>query len=783
MSGDTLETLEWEPDDHHSTWGTGGAPAHPADADRFEELGCIGRGGMGEVWRIHDRILDRYLVRKVLRPDKADDPRAVRRFLNEARITATLQHPGVIPVHDIGLLDDGRPFYTMAEVRGPRLDDVLREAHRTGEPPRRRVAILQRIADVLALAHSRGILHRDLKPENIMVGEFGSVIVLDWGIAVARPPLGVDEFRGQVVGTPAYMAPEMAAGETVGPQADVFMLGALLGHALTGRPPRAGATVDQLVMARDLPLAALPEDMDDGLRALHRRAIEPAPHDRFRDAGAFADALSAWLDGVERRERAQLFVTEANAHAIQRDQLQSRVAALRTEAERHLDGLRSFDPADRKKPGWRLQDAATRVEASANLADAQLEQALQAALRVDPTLDDAHRALADLYRRRLEQRGPDHPDAPGLELRLATHDRGEHAAWLRGEAFLDVLTEPEGATVQLARITSVDRRQVPVHERCLGTTPLRRFPLQHGAYQLTITHPQHAPVTVPVHLTRDSHWNQRPSDAEQPVPIVLPALETHDDTLAYVPAGPFTSGGDPLAADGLPARTWWVDSFVIGRHPVTQADYLTFLNALVDDGRSQDAHSYAPTLGAVDALHAPPIVARDGRFHLASPTPTHPIVGISWSCATAYCRWLADRTGLPWRLPHSVEWEKAARGVDGRPLPWGHHLEPTWAGILEAFDGTPELSPITAFPTDTGPYGLQGALGNVRDFCADRYHRTGPGPGLRPPPVDPTPDDEWRLVKGGNATSSQALVRPAARLAARPDQRFTLVGFRIARSM
>ena len=157
-----------------------------------------------------------------------------------------------------------------------------------------------------------------------------------------------------------------------------------------------------------------------------------------------------------------------------------------------------------------------------------------------------------------------------------------------------------------------------------------------------------------------------------------------------------------------------------------------------------------------------------------------PVVDISWWAACAFCRWQQCR------LPHSLEWEKAARGVDGRLFPWGGFLEPTWAAIVHAFEKRPTHVSVTASPQDRSLYGVQGLVGNVRDLCLESYSRNGA-------PVDdrlgdPTrfrseDTETWRNVRGGAAHSSGALVRPATRLAAHPDQHFSLMGFRIARSL
>ena len=232
---------------------------------RYEALGVLGRGGMGTVYRARDRELQREVAIKVMGPVEAGDG-TVARLRNEARVLARLEHPGLVPVHDIGTLPDGRLYYVMRLVRGRRLDEHARQE-------RSRPALLrlfERVCEAVAFAHAHGVLHRDLKPANVMVGPFGEVLVLDWGLAKqvetgvpdaaassARPeaPAGVGApaplvdaptrtQRGTVLGTPGYMAPEQARGDVDGldQRADVYALGVVLRFLLEARAepiPRA----------------------------------------------------------------------------------------------------------------------------------------------------------------------------------------------------------------------------------------------------------------------------------------------------------------------------------------------------------------------------------------------------------------------------------------------------------------------------------------------------------------------------------------------------------------
>src|SRR5215468_4838210 len=185
----------------------------------YRLLERVAHGGMGVVWLALDEKLDRRVALKVL--DVSGE--------EEARILAKLEHPGIVPVHDVGRLADGRVFYTMKYIEGDRLDRYVARITRVPE----RLRIAHRICEAVAFAHARGVLHRDLKPENIMVGSFGEVLVMDWGLAI----LLQDRTLGDIGGTPGYMAPELTRGEArhLDERTDVYSLGAILEFLVAGR--------------------------------------------------------------------------------------------------------------------------------------------------------------------------------------------------------------------------------------------------------------------------------------------------------------------------------------------------------------------------------------------------------------------------------------------------------------------------------------------------------------------------------------------------------------------
>jgi serine/threonine protein kinase len=273
------------------------------EGTRYEVIEEIARGGMGTVFRATDRMLGREVALKASHL-VADDALEAR-LATEARVLARLEHPGIVPIHDVGRLPDGRPFYVMKRVRGHTLLDHLERVKDTSE----RLRIFERICEPVAFAHARGCIHRDLKPENIMVGPFGEVLVMDWGVAkvLHEAPTGelpeadlrspapgaVGETNaGTVLGTRGFMAPEQAEGDAgaVDARADVYGLGAILFVLLTGAAPPAGS----LPAAQALDRYA---DVPRPLRAICARALAPVPADRYPSVGALADDVARYRAG------------------------------------------------------------------------------------------------------------------------------------------------------------------------------------------------------------------------------------------------------------------------------------------------------------------------------------------------------------------------------------------------------------------------------------------------------------------------------------------------------
>ena len=292
------------------------------DPARFEVRGLLGRGGMGEVREVRDVDLERTLAMKVLPGERlgADGSRQRHRFLEEAQVTGQLDHPGIVPIHELGVDPDGCPFFTMRRVQGKDLSEILSDpsAEADWSTPRA-LQVLQRVAETVAFAHSKGIVHRDLKPANIMLGPYGEVYVMDWGLAkqvgvdqpgggpASQVPGEVDSptLAGDILGTPSYMSPEQAGlldGE-LGPLSDVYSLGAMLYELLTGHAPyqdtprNSRQVLAGLAMGPPLPLEELAPGVAAELAAICNKAMAREPKDRYPGAVELAADIRALLEG------------------------------------------------------------------------------------------------------------------------------------------------------------------------------------------------------------------------------------------------------------------------------------------------------------------------------------------------------------------------------------------------------------------------------------------------------------------------------------------------------
>jgi len=329
-------------------------PPRVDPSSRLQILGEIARGGMGAVLKGRDSDLGRDLAVKILLESHRDKPDMIRRFIEEAQIAGQLQHPGIVPIYELGAFSDRRPYFAMKLVKGQTLAEILANRKSPSDGLMRLLSIFESICQTMAYTHARGVIHRDLKPSNVMVGSFGEVQVMDWGLAKVLPRGGVvaDASAGQtkdlgtviatarsvtesdqsqagsILGTPSYMAPEQARGELdeVDERADVFALGSIFCEILTNQPAFSGRTSGEILRkaARGEltdALARLDDKTfgnDPELIALAKSCLSPERDDRPRQAGEIAERLTLYHSQVQQRlKHAELERARAEARAIE----------------------------------------------------------------------------------------------------------------------------------------------------------------------------------------------------------------------------------------------------------------------------------------------------------------------------------------------------------------------------------------------------------------------------------------------------------------------------------
>jgi tetratricopeptide (TPR) repeat protein/serine/threonine protein kinase/predicted ATPase len=435
--------------------GVAAGPFQLSHLGRYEDLGLLGVGGMGEVRQVRDPDLRRTLAMKIIHPRLLEHPRSVSRFVEEAQIEAQLQHPNIVPVHELGQLSDGRHYFTMKEIRGTEFSKKIRAVHALSELDRWRpapdgttfrdlVRIFRQVCDAVAFAHSQGVIHRDLKPDNIMIGDFGEVLVVDWGLAKVLGREGptdhgeAEDFvetdrsssdahqtrMGSIAGTPCYMAPEQAFGHTknVGMTTDVYTLGSILYEILSGNPPFTGETADEVlekvknshpevlrtteeeatedvddtsttVSAREalhVPLAPYAKT-PDRLAEICEMAMQREITDRTESAAVLAAEVKSWLEGAEKRDKA---LDEMNlARQLSMDARAAERQSIRF--WEHANQLLEDEGAT-SDTGWKQWSMHCESASEGRKLWRRHSRRLQGSLVHAPDLEEAHEALAIL---------------------------------------------------------------------------------------------------------------------------------------------------------------------------------------------------------------------------------------------------------------------------------------------------------------------------------------------------------------------------------------------------
>ncbi|MCU0865964.1 MAG: bifunctional serine/threonine-protein kinase/formylglycine-generating enzyme family protein [Planctomycetes bacterium] len=800
---------------------------------RYRLGAIVAQGGMGQVVSAVDTVVGRTVAIK--RATATCDPReSVRhklRLLAEAATIARLQHPGVVPLHDVGVDTDGEPFFAMQMVAGGSLADRLATLPHGRRASAHLVEILRRIAETMAYAHGQGVVHRDLKPANIMVGTYGEVYVMDWGLADAdvQPAggglVGLEAGignatltrSGSVLGTPAYMAPErLVPGATTTPSADIYSLGAILYEVLVGAPPYlaelgAGAGTEEIarMLARvPSPVRVLAPDADPELAAIAERAMQRDVGQRYADMHEFAADLRAW---AEHR------VVQAHRTGTW-EHLRKWMRRNRTIVASIAVALTSMAVGG----AWfvaRLAEARDVAAAAATAARQSLTELLDLAV-TEQISDLRRRADAELW-----PLTPANGDAMTDWLAQAEALRPVRARLLARREQLDRAAlpreperdgdEPWRRRLLVAAIAALDEFFAPL-PAALSPLPLGST---FAAVQMRLARGQEL-MRATLGEPALGPWQRAAAEVRRTSVYAGLALQPQ---AGLVPLGMdprsglqefahVASGRVPLrAADGslgIESR----DCIVLVLLP--GGDVWT--GATPDDPRHRDPQAETINEGPVHEMRLAPFflakfettqaqwqymtgenpsVHTEASDFVDARAPRHPVESVDWSSA----RTLAHKMGLC--LPTETQWEYAARA--GTTTPWyagatmADLLQPpagnladegstalgtqSWARMPGLDDGFVMHAPVGTFGSNG--FGLYDMIGNVAEWCDDEYmsYATAGGVGTGGRRLSDAP--RTAMYRGGAFDLPAQEARSANRAGAPPGRRHFGLGVRFARAL
>lgn len=715
----------------------------------LEPRGVLGRGGSGVVYRAWDPTLEREVAVKVHRPSKGAQAR--KALLAEARRAASLQHPAVLPVHGVRAADS---LLCVISAVGPErtLADAWADQRETGNGPStaRVLRWLAHVGGAVVLAHEVGVVHGDLHPGNIALGPGDTAFLLDWGLSQG----GARTITGHL----GYVAPELLHGAAPDRASDVFSLGALLFEAVSGRPlrpRREGETAARFVARwRNQDLPALPSEVDPGLASLVRNllALQPAERPTLAEAVRTLDRIATGQSERHRRaRRAQALMERARDRVEMFREVEERLGQERQALSVQRAKVVGYAPLFEKRPLWEAEDRVRRLQVERRSYWWDAIEAAAEAWFLDST-SEARRTMAELWWLRLREA---EATGDGTLLQLARErvqalDDGHYARMLHSPGTLTVEVEPPGtaARVLVQRFVERERRLVP---ETLSThpAPLRKLALEAGSYLITVQAEGAPPVPCPVVIRRLHHHSQR---------VRVYRQREIGEGWVVMPSGPFQLGGDPGARQPLDACAPFLPDRFVKRTLVTTAEYKAFLDALP----VEQARAHLPgEQGLFGGFHTAWTHGASGWCPPASWSLEWPIFAINQTDMLAFAAWRSEVEGRAVRLPTEEEWEKAARGVDGRVFPWGDHFDPTWCHMRRSRPGSPMPAEVDAYPVDTSVYGCVDMAGLLREVTGSRF------------------DEGQLVIRGGTWGDDADDCRCANRAGIQPIFRSSFVGFRL----
>jgi eukaryotic-like serine/threonine-protein kinase len=796
---------------------------------RYDDIQLIGAGAMGEVRRVFDYQLNRHLAIKIIHPKLMSNSNFRTRFVEEAQICAQLQHPNIVPVHEIGRFDDGRLYFTMKEIKGVPFEQAITDFHNSNRKSqssmlsfRRLMNSFRGVCNAIAYAHSNGVIHRDIKPENILLGEYGEVIVVDWGIAKVlgkkdchlesdidiqtnRSRSNINATRlGQVAGTPTYMSPEQARGEIdkLDQKTDIYALGVVLYEILYGQPPYNGKDEFEVLekVLSDEPIQFNKNSIKSSfpipneILTACKKSMSRNPDARFNSVDELSKVISDWLNGAKKREQALSIVAEAMKLSSERDTLLVQSKLLLSEAQEGLAKIPDWQDETHKSVWWQKQKLAQELLQKSQLLDVVQEHTLKGALTHKSDLEEAHIELAKRYRSKHinAEAQRDNQSLFHSQINLKKHAsalrenhniRIQFLNYLQGTGAISLSTNISNVEVSIDKFVPQFRRLTPQFLEDIGTTPILKYPVEMGSYLLRFKKSGYHEVTYPICILRGEHWDCKNPKGNETT-LYIPKEHEIGIRECYIPKGWFWSGGDENAPGCFARKKRWVDSFVMSKHPVTNQEYLIFLNDLLLQGREQEALNYVPReKGGQASPEGELIYGRDhnNQFMLVPDAngilwqPDWPVCMLDWHSCNAYAKWKSVQTGYKWRLPTEWEWEKAARGVDGRYFTWGNDFDASYTCMGKSHKDKRLPVDVYQFPFDESVYGVRGMCGNMVEWTASTW--------IEKKGETPSPDSKLRVYRGGGWYGVEFLCRVAYRYWYEEHRRLDVLSFRLVRSI
>lgn len=742
-----------------------GLPERDDLAD-YGELRNIGIGGMGAVFSGCEPGLKREIALKMLRPAYRWNPDRISAFIREARTTAQINHPSIIPVYRIGVFDGAGVYFSMKKVRGRTLSTIL-DRLAAGEDSARRRFTLRRLLEIfiaagngVSYAHHCGVVHCDLKPSNLMVGDFGEVLVMDWGMAqyhedAADPGNKVDlgdeaaaDPPESLGGTPAFMAPELLTRKQREPdqQTDVYSLGAILYTILTFRKSPFPAELSAHRLAEIAAQGKLPSfrsaappghEIPRELEAIARKAMAHDRSKRYPSVKKLLDDINHYLDGYPVRAYSPNLLYRFFKHLHRHPAIPTVgfAAALtwfgftafsdiqtRNEAE-NIFALAGYNCREAQMTERKLRRGYRKIVAP-RLAESEAGNRLRADLvRQRQTMNEYYTASLELLERLPDNYVRDNSGVAGMYGEIFTEMLGNQLLSRdisRAEETLNTFRRrwSERFDAAVARdpklrdmVAMIDERrsvlELETDSDACSVLIESADDLEFEAIQLSLSPGEKQTLTLKAGNYLLGFFGDDYDRIAMPVRLTVGLTTSfrHDPPKRPVENYVAVSADEEMDRRG---NTYIGGAFLIAEGEVTIGEYLRFWRTL-DDRRKQ---LFAPRVGSTGRVF-------DDRGRILPPYSADlPVTGIPGRAAIAYCRYLSQKLGRKVRLPFEWEWRRAARGFADYRYPWGEHYLRGHALLADAeqVEKYPHGAPMGSFPGDVSPSGVRNMAGNVREF-------------------------------------------------------------------